>query len=240
MILKIKARREIVRIKIVFYILLVSTLFISCSRRTVAKDPPKVRQTLVVDLFAALQDGDHSSAIEKIRRLREIKDSSFLAQLEMVEIQNSAIAEIQSKINEGKLDEAIELRSKAIITIPRNEKLIQAKETINTLKQIQLLVDSITTNSDWVSVARSSGRLKSIASSYPPAKILSSAADRKLIEAKNIMLRKHKISIIDMAAEINSIHSDDQKKRAALMALLFVSDPQNPIFKYQEQENLLF
>ncbi len=217
--------------KILLFLAFWLLIFASCSEKPIAKEPPTIQPSLVLELCHALELGDHAVALTKIKRLRDLKDTAFLAKLELNEEQNLVIARIQDNVNNAKIDEALELCLKNILLTPRNERFLKIKEELLVLKRIQSLVDSIRSANNWATTARSAGALKAIASTYPPAEILRVAADRKLMDAKNIMLREQRLSIIDIAAEIMSVDCNN-KNRDSMISVLALVDPQNPVFKY--------
>jgi hypothetical protein len=179
-------------------------------------------------MFHALQDGDHATALEKIRRLRELKDSAFLANLELQETQNLMVKQMQSKLDDGDVDAAMDICSKGITSSLRNERLLMIKEELLRLKKIQGTVGAVAAAETWTSLARASAALKTLAFSYPSANPLVSVATAKLAEAKGLMLREQRLSTMDLALEIISGHQTDGRIKDVMLLSLSLADPENP------------
>ncbi len=207
----------------------------SCGPGQAAKEPPSVKPELVLSMFHALQDGDHAAALEKIRRLRELKDSAFLANLELQEAQNLIVKQMQSKLDDGDVDAALDICSKGITSSSRNERLLLIKDELLRLKKIQGTVGAVAAAETWTSLARASAALKTLALSYPPANPLLSVATGKLAEAKGLMLREQRLSTMDLALEIISGHQTDRRIKDVMLLSLSLADPENPAIVWTQE-----
>ncbi len=216
-------------------IALMSVFMGACGEKQARKEPPSVKPDLVLSMFHALEDGNHTVAIDKIRRLREIRDSAFLANLELQEIQNLMVKQMQSKLDDGDVDAALDICSKGITSSPRNERLLLIKEELLRLKKIQEAVGAVASAETWTSLARASAALKTLALSYPPANPLLSVATAKLAEAKGLMLREQRLSTMDLALEIISAHRTDGRIKDVMLLSLSLADPGNPTLIWTQE-----
>ncbi|HRR06079.1 MAG TPA: hypothetical protein P5105_02245 [Victivallales bacterium] len=207
----------------------------ACGKKREAQPPPSLKTELVLDLFHALENGNHQLAIEKIRRLRDLKDSTYLGELELNETQNLFIKQIQDKLDEGNITDAINICNKGIETLDRNERLLEVMKTLQTLKKINDLTELIINPENRIELARAAATLKTISSNLPEAIPLTIIAEQKLLTAKQQMQRENKIALIDFSCDIIKNYETNSKICETLLLFLANDDPFNPLILWLEQ-----
>lgn len=218
------------------YILCLFTIIfcVACGKKQKAQEPPSLKTNLVLDLFHALEEGEHHIAIEKIHRLREIKDSTFLASLQMKEEQNLLIKQIQDNLDNGDISKAITICERGIESLDRNDNLIELRKKLLLLKTISDAADIITNSKDWRQKARASARIKNIAESFDGTENLIELANAKIAEAKKYVQREQKIATLDILCDLVEQRSKNQNIYDTLLAVLYNIDPSNPALKLQD------
>lgn len=202
----------------------------ACSKKREVPDPPTSRSELVLDLFSALGKKDHNTALGKIERLRKLDSGNlFLANLEMKEKNNAAISEIQKLLNEGKLEEAINLNNDFMLKRGRNEDFISIQNELQVLKQLKDTVDALNDPSSSTRLARNAAKLKTMASKYKPAEAFIPYANEKLAQAKKLFSSEKKKAVEDMSLEIIGLISKKDPKAANVIAILAIENPEHPV-----------
>lgn len=205
-------------------------VFGGCSKKKEVPDPPTSRSELVLDLFSALAKKDHNTALGKIERLRKLDSGNlFLASLEMKEKNNAAISEIQKLLNEGKLDEAINLNNDFMLKRGRNEDFIAIQNELQVIKQLRETVDALNDPSSSTRLARNAAKLKTMASKYKPAEAFIPYANDKLAQAKKLFSTEKKKAVEDLSLEIMGLMSKKDPKAANVIAILAIENPEHPV-----------
>lgn len=220
----------------VYILCLIIIICIACGKKQKTQELPSLKTNLVLDLFHALEEGEHHIAIEKIHRLREIKDSTFLASLQMKEEQNLLIKQIQDNLDNGDISKAITICERGIESLDRNDNLIELRKKLLLLKTISDAADIITNSKDWRQKARASARIKNIAESFDGTENLIELANAKIAEAKKYVQREQKIATLDILCDLVEQRNKNQNIYDTLSAVLYNIDPSNPALKLQDDD----
>ena len=103
-------------------------LFCGACAKKRAPDPPKSRMQLTIELFEALDSGDHKTALVKIERLREIDPSNiFLAKLNKHEAARAHLTGVQAMLDEGDLPGAERELARVVDSQGKSKLYQQAK-----------------------------------------------------------------------------------------------------------------
>lgn len=201
-----------------------------CSKKTDAPEPPTSRSTLVLDLFSALDRKDHNSALGKIERLRKLDSGNlFLASLEIREKNNAAISEIQKLLDDGKVEEAINMTNDYMLKRGRNEDFISIQDELQVIKQLKGTIDALNDPSSSTRLARNAAKLKTIASRYKPAEAFIPYANEKLAQAKKLFSTEKKKAVEDLSLEITGLMSKKDPKAVNAIAILAIENPEHPV-----------
>ena len=201
-----------------------------CSKKIEAPEPPTARSELVLNLFSALNKKDHDLAISKIERLRKLDSGNlFLAGLEIREKNNAAISEIQRLLDDGKIEEAINLTNDYMLKHGRNEEFISIQDELEVIKQLKGTIDTLNDPSSSTRLARNAAKLKTIASKYKPAEAFIPYANGKLALAKKLFSTEKKMAVEDLSLEIAGLMSKKDPKAANVIAILAIENPEHPV-----------
>ncbi len=201
-----------------------------CSKKTDVPEPPTSHSELVLNLFSALNKKDHNSALGKVERLRKLDSGNiFLANLELKEKNNAMIAEIQNLLNNGKIEEAINLTNDTIMKRGKNEDFVSIQNELQVIKQLNDTIIALNDPSSSTRLARNAAKLKAIASRYKPAEIFLPYANEKLALAKKLFSSEKTKAVEDLALEITGLMSKKDPKAANVIAVLAIENPEHPV-----------
>ncbi len=201
-----------------------------CSRKTQVPEPPTARAQLIQELFSAMGSGDHQTALKKLERLRMINSGNiFLANLEVFERNNAMISEIQSLIDQGKIDDAINLTNEFILKNGKTETFSSILNELQILKQLSESVAALNDSSNVTRLARSAAKIKMLASKYKPAAALLPLANEKIALAKKLYTSEKRKAADDLSIEIIGMISKKDPRSALLMPVLGIENPEHPV-----------
>ena len=222
------------------YILSLSlALFIVGCGEDKIPDPPLIRSQTVIDTYNVLEKNEHSVALKKIVRLRKIDPSNvFLANLEVLERNNSVIDEAQLKIDDGDLVSALAIVSAGIRKHGKHKDLIRAQKKLKVVTKIHEILDVFKEPRDSEQLSAAATQLKKIGETYKPASIFISLCDRKLVEAKLMDKWEMNRAVSSLCSHINDLHVGNDSDVELLYAVLEIEDPTNPmLINYLEYLN---
>ncbi|MEM4248465.1 MAG: hypothetical protein QXH80_04280 [Candidatus Nanoarchaeia archaeon] len=184
------------------------TLFTSCKKNQTAPDPPLSKGRLVIDLYRSLLKKDHTNALKKVEKLRVIEPSNvFLAILENTEKNNILISDVQSQLNNGKIEEAEEITKKAIQKQGLNETVSSLRKELSTVRKIKIYVEKLTRNDlDSIEMAKYALGLNETVKNYAPGGFLLDFAAKKLEEARELYSWESLRAIEDLKADSSLIY----------------------------------
>jgi hypothetical protein len=199
-----------------------------CSGETVP-DPPLIKSKTVLDTFKALEERKHEIAIKKISRLRELDPSNvFLANLEVLERNNSVIKAAQAKIDENDLKGALATVSDGIMKYGRHDNLMNVQKKLKVITKIEDLLEIFKAPRDADQLSGAANQLKKIGEVYKPSAIFLPLANEKIAEARIMSKWEKKRAIIDLVSQINDMQKENDSDVPLLYAILENEDPVNP------------
>ena len=213
-------------------------LLVGCGGES-APPPPSIKQQIVLDTFTALEQRDHLMAIKKIARLRELDPTNvFLANLEVLERNNSIIKKAQAKIDENNLKDALEIVSVGIRKYGRHDDLMNVQKKLKIITRIEDLLKVFADPRDSMQLTGAATQLTKIAEVYKPASIFLPLAKQKLAEAAVMNEWENRRAIIDLVSEIDDLQKAGDSDAPLLYAILENVDPTNPaLLNYLEYLN---
>jgi hypothetical protein len=201
-----------------------------CSKKKEIPEPPTAHSELVLSLFSALDKKDHSLALGKIERLRQLDSGNlFLANLEIKEKNNEMISGIQNLLDEGKIEDAVNLTNDFILKHGRNEEFVSIQNELQVIKQLKETIDALNDPSSSTRLARNAAKLKAIASRYKPAEAFIPYANGKLAIAKKLFSTEKKMAVEDLSLEITGLMLKKDPTVANIMAILAIENPEHPV-----------
>jgi hypothetical protein len=218
-------------LKIYIFVFSVAILGSSCGKKS-PPPPPKVRSTLLLGLYDAMDNRRHEDALKKIARLRKIAPSDvFLANLEKCERNNSILMQAQEMIDAGNVKGACESVSDGIIKYGRHPELMDAKKKLDVANKINAILKVFKKPYDSTSLRNNALMLKKIASTYKPAKIFLPLSEKELIVASKLKILENKNAIDGLCSQIASLLAQKEDINdnhvEVLYAVLEIADPKN-------------
>ncbi|HCE44239.1 MAG TPA: hypothetical protein DET40_11885 [Lentisphaeria bacterium] len=212
-------------------VLVLACLFLAgCPKNSQVPEPPTARAQLVRELFTSLEKKDHESAIKKIERLRKLDTGNiFLANLERIETNNEMISQIQELVDQGKIDEAINLTNGFMLKSGRTDSFISILNELQVVKQLYEAVSALNDSANVTRLARNAAKIKMIASKYKPAEIFIPLANEKIALAKKMYTSEKRKAVDDLSIEITGMMSKKNPRAALLMAVLGIENPEHPV-----------
>ena len=213
-------------------------IFTGCSKKT-APPPPTIKQQIVLDTLTALENRNHRIAIRKIARLRELDPNNvFLANLEVIERNNSIIKKVQEKIDENNLNEALNVVSAGIRKYGRHDDLMNVQKKLKIITRIEELLKVFAAPRDSAQLNGAAKQLIKIAEVYKPASMFLPLAKKKLAKAAVMNEWENRRAVIDLVSEIDILQKAGDSDAALLYAILENVDPTNPaLLNYLEYLN---
>lgn len=211
--------------------LAVAMLCSGCSGRK-APEPPKLKSELLMEIYSAMDKGDHKSALNKVLRLREIdKNSVFLTELESIERNNMYLVEARRLLDAGDIDAASSLLDGAIKRHGQHDELLEAKASIASLAEISALIDSLKRPKSAASLKADAGKMLRLADSFKPAAVFTSLARAKIQEAAEIERFEGWMTLFDLSSDADILIQSGSPDAALLLAELAVASPSYPALK---------
>lgn len=207
-------------------------IFLSaCSEKKEAPDPPLAQSKTLLEMFDALEKGDHLTALNKITKLRELdKTNMILAKMENLEKNNVCISKAQEYLEKNDPDKALEIIDDGLAVLGKNEALIKAREDIIKIKAIPRLLDSLNNPVTALKTAKDAVKLKEMLAPYPKISKLYAPYIKERIEQAYQLERNEKwLYISDFCAEINYMLEKANPDVHLAIAQLAVESPKHPL-----------
>ena len=211
-------------------ILSLTSLFLGGCGGDTVPDPPESKQQIVLDTFTALEQRNHAVAMKKIARLRELEPTNvFLANLEVLERNNSIIKAAQAKIDENDLKGALEIVSTGIRKFGRHDDLMNVQKKLKIITRIEELLKVFRAPLDSDQLKAAATQLKKIGEVYKPASMFIQLSKQKLAEAEVMYNWEIQRAVIDLVSQIDDLQREDDSDVPLLYAILENVDPTNPV-----------
>ena len=189
-----------------------------------------IRANIVLETFNALENREHKAALKKIARLREIDPNNvFLANLEILERNNSVLSEAQRKIDEDDIKGALDIVSEGIRKYGKQNDLVNAEKKLKVVVKIRELLEVFKAPHDADQLHIAASQLKQIGDTYKPASIFLSIADTQLKYAEKMHKWEMKRAVDGLCSDINTMQQENDPDVALLYAVLEIADPANPV-----------
>lgn len=226
--------QDSITIKSLFIALISATFFLAlsgCSEKKEAPDPPLTQSKTLLEMFDALEKGDHETALNKIVKLRELdKTNMLLAKMENQEKNNVCISRAQEALEKNDPDSALLIIEDGLAILGRSDTLIKAKEDILKIKAIPALLESLNNPVTHIKTAKDAVKLKEIIHPYPKISRLYADYIKERIEIAYQLERNEKwLYLADFAADINSLLEKASPDVHLAMARLAVEAPKHPL-----------
>jgi hypothetical protein len=206
-------------------------VLVGCGREHVP-DPPLLKSKIVLDTFKALEDREHEIAIKKISRLRELDPSNvFLANLEVLERNNSVIKAAQAKIDENDLKGALAMISDGIMKYGRHNNLMKVQKKLKIITKIEDILKVFKSPRDSDHLLGAATQLKKIGDVYKPSAIFLPLAKEKIAEAGVMHNWEMKRAVIDLVSQMDDMQKAGDEDMPLLYAILENEDPENPVVR---------
>ena len=193
-------------------------------------DPPMMRANIVLDTFTALENKEHKAALKKIARLREIDPGNvFLANLEILERNNSVLGDAQRKIDEEDIKGALDIVSEGIRKYGKHNDLVNAEKKLKVVVKIRELLEVFKSPHDSDQLRIAASQLKQIGAAYKPAAIFIPIADTQLKYAEKMHKWEMRRAVDGLCSDINTMQQENDPDVAILYAVLQIADPDNPV-----------
>ena len=208
---------------------LISLLLGGCGG-DIVPDPPESKQQIVLDTFTALEQRNHVVAMKKISRLRELEPTNvFLANLEVLERNNSIIKTTQAKIDENDLKGALEVVSTGIRKFGRHDDLMDVQKKLKIITRIEELLIIFRAPRDSGQLNAAATQLKKIGEVYKPASIFLQLSKQKIAEAEVMHDWEIHRAVLDLVSQIDDLQREEDSDVSLLYAVLENVDPTNPV-----------
>lgn len=192
-------------------------------------DPPKSRTDLVLDILEALERRDHKVALKKVERLRELDPTNvFLANLEILERNNSIIIEAQEEINKGDLSGALKKVNDGMKKHGRHKDLVTASKKLAVAARINEILEIFKDPKHSARLRTAALQLKEISTKYRPARPFLPLSEEMVLEAKRMDIWETKRGIETFCSYIDERIDQEDPDLKLLFAVLEVADPYNP------------
>ena len=200
-----------------------------CSKQT-APDPPRSRSRLTLELFEALKNKDHKTALAKIERLRSIdKTSLFLAQLQNVEIDNIAIIEAEKAMENYEAGKAVEILNKAIKLYGQHDALLEARTQIQSLVELSSCVRELKRPSSSIAMAKAAVTLKKMGESDKSLKIFNGFIKESIERAFSLERNENQRAFFSLASDIKANAANGSRITSYMLSELALESPGDPL-----------
>ncbi len=183
----------------ILVLFILTGLFLSgCGKKP--EDPPRVRISLVMEIFDAVDRNDHAAALEKIRRLQELdKTNVFISEFESLERANLLLHQAQKKLLSGDRRGAELLIAEAIRQ--GGVHAADSGKSIYAVTRLEDLAEKIRNAKTSDELEQSMEQFLKIACQLNNSGKLIPYAKERLKEVPKLKFRENKISLFDMAAD---------------------------------------
>jgi len=213
-----------------YIVLSLSVILIAGCGQEAIPDPPLIKSKTVLDTFTALEQCEHEVAIKKISRLRELDPNNvFLANLEVLEKNNSVIKAAQEKIDDNDLKGALATVSDGIMKYGRHDNLMNVQKKLKIITKIEDILEIFRSPRDSDQLLGAAKQLKKIGDVYKPSAIFLPLAKEKISEAKVMHNWEIKRAVIDLVSQMNDMQEANDSDLPLLYAILENEDPTNPV-----------
>ena len=209
-------------------------LFIASCGKETAPDPARSQNKLVFELFETLKTKNHKATLKKIERLRIINtDSIFLANLENTEFVNQLITDINVKLNNRNIKEALDLANKALSMHPGIIRLESIKKDLEQAQRIEILIAKVSQSSEASQLRKSLIDLQNECESLKDNKIFKAFVEsKKELAGKMTIVESKRLSLFDLLLDIDygyNLSDDDCWNDLAQLA---IEEPNSPAVKH--------
>jgi len=200
-----------------------------CSKQ-VAPDPPRSRSRLTLELFEALQAGDHKTALAKVERLRSIdKTNLFLAQLQNIETDNVVIKEAGEALKKYEPQKAVKILDKAIKLHGQRDSLLDAKKQIISLMELNSCIKELKNPSNALSMAKAAVTLKKMGESDKSLKVFDGFIKDSIERAYTLEKSENERAFFSLASDIKACSENGNWAAPYMLAELALESPSNPL-----------
>ena len=205
--------------------LLILLVNVGCGRQD-APSPPKTRPELINDTLNVLKNKEHDVALKKIQRLRELEPTNvFLANLEILEKNNSIISHAQDEVNKFNLQKALDIINEGIKKYGRHKDLLKAQKKLSVAAKIESLLEKFKNPRDSVHLKKSAQVLKEISLKYPPAKPFLALAEEQEKKAQLMEKWENQEAITYFYSYLDECIDKKDPDLGVLYAILEIVDP---------------
>ena len=216
-------------LKTVFFCSVV--LIAGCGRKK-TPPPPLTQSEIVLDTLTALENREHGVALKKISRLRTFDPGNiFLANLEVLERNNSVIYDAQKKMDDNNVKGALEVVNDGIMRYGRHNDLVETRKKLRVVTKIRELIEVFQHPGDSTRLFAAAEQMKKLGEVYSPAAFFIPLAEKQLARAKQMAQHEHKRAIDDLISNINDMQVNKDSDVNVLYAVLDVEDSDNPVLK---------
>jgi len=218
-----------------FMILLVAVFSSSCGK-TQAPPPPKSRPELINDTLNVLKDHEHKIALKKIERLRELEPTNvFLANLEILERNNTIVTEAQAQIDKCDLKKALAIINDGIKKYGRHKDLMNASRKLSIATKLEELLTRIKKPRDSDQLRKSALQLKKVSEKYKPAKGFKDIAEKQLVKAEKMEKWENQEAIVCFLTYLDGCIDRKDLDVDVLFAILEIEAPNSKsLLVYQD------
>ena len=196
-----------------------------CGKRQ-APPAPKNRPELINDTLNVLKERQHEVALKKIERLRELEPTNvFLANLEILERNNSIITEAQREIDKYDLKKALAVINDGIKKYGRHKDLMNASKKLSLASKIEDLLEKIKNPRDALSLRNAATHLKKISVKYAPAKPFAVISEHYLKVADKMEKWENQEAISYFHSYVDVCIDKKDPDLDVLFAMMEIEDP---------------
>jgi hypothetical protein len=200
-----------------------------CSKKSAVPDPPRIKSAAVIELFEALDNGDHTKALARIARLRELdKGNVYLAKLEVIERNNLFISQAQRHLDAGYPDRALAILGEAMVKHGRLQPLADASAEINAMGQCASLVYSLEAPSSAIQTAKDAVKLKELVKSHKKGADFQPFIESRIKMAFEMEKTEKERTVFDLFADAVILEREDAPEAGVALAQLALEAPDNP------------
>ena len=204
-------------------------VFSGCGKKP-PPPPPKSRSELVLEVLDAVKHKNHTLALRKISRLRELEPTNvFLANLEILEQNNIIIVLAQKEINKKDLKSALGKINEGIKKPGRHDDLMTTQKKLAVADRIKEILEIFKHPKDSSQLMQAAVQLKTIGSKYKPAAPFVPIAELKIAEAKKMNEWETQRALESFCTYIDEMLIENDPDVNLLFAVLEVTDPLNHV-----------
>lgn len=227
---RMKNLNKLIKIYLTVFVLAGLVLLQHGCSKQIAPDPPRSRSRLTLELFEALKNKDHKTALAKIERLRSIdKTSLFLAQLQNIESENIAITEAEKALENYETRKAIEILDKAIKLYGQRDALLNAKAQIQSLVELSSCVRELKKPSSSLAMAKAAVTLKKMGEADKSLKIFNGFIKERIEEAFRLEKNENERAFASLAFDIKINARSGNRVTSYMLCELALESPHDPL-----------